>query len=132
MPSNYAESTPLSSHADHSHHKLHILHWNRHQLYAAPSALFRILSTDAGSNRPITLQLVSLPPYAADISAATPAQHVRVVRHGIAVRKHAVMVKGEVKCHMYPVSGLPLARSEQRTNGWFLRGARGSILGPCG
>jgi hypothetical protein len=64
---------------------------------------------------PVTLQLVLLPPEAADVSAETPAQLVIELRNGVTVRKTGG------KSDLYMLAGLPFMRSEPVRDGWYLR-----------
>jgi hypothetical protein len=69
---------------------------------------------------PVTLQLVLLPPEAADVSIDTPAQHVLDLNYGVTVRKASD--KGDKKKgDMYMLAGLPFMRSAPVVEGWFLR-----------
>jgi hypothetical protein len=76
----------------------------------------------AGSSCNIALQLVLLPPFAADISPDSPPRRVIELRHDITLRKSPQGRRGKAMQFTYPLAGLTLRRSEPTTNGWFLRG----------
>jgi hypothetical protein len=63
----------------------------------------------------VKLQLVLLPPEAADVSAETPAQRVIELRHDVTVRKTGK--SGD----LFSLAGLAFKRSEPVLQGWFLR-----------
>jgi hypothetical protein len=77
---------------------------------------------DAGDTRAVKLQLVLLPPFAADITPESPPQLLKELHHGITLRKSACMKRGVLQYYKYSIEGLPLSASEPYKNSWFLRG----------
>lgn len=74
-----------------------------------------------GTSKAIQVQLVLLPPYASDITVATPATAVKHfgLRDGLTVRKGRSKKPPGVR---YPVSGTALATAKPCKEGWFQRG----------
>jgi hypothetical protein len=76
----------------------------------------KVANAPSKTTVPITLQLVLLPPEAADVSVDTPAQRVIDLNNGVTVRK--ARGKG---ADMYLLGGLSFRRSEPVRDGWFVR-----------
>jgi hypothetical protein len=68
-------------------------------------------------NKPVKLQLVLLPPLAADITDDTPPDDVILLQHGVSIRGNDPEDRRPLR-----LSGLPLKYSVPCKHNWYLRG----------
>ena len=71
-----------------------------------------------GDKHIVRVQLVYLPPFAADITPETPAVRVEELNDGVTVQPD----RGRGDLISYRLSGLPLTASQAAVNGYYVRG----------